>query len=179
LIPSTSIISEERDSPLFNLGIVEVGQHTSIKGNATFNPLMKVTPLKYEINLGLAKFGVGWEGNQLEFGLATPSTDYAVNGSDATVSYRQSSNVTFMYDGWNTTIRGEYNTVDLRVSGSDDYPGFQGNLTQGTYFEEKPVQIAAAQAAVGVIIAAAVFFPEALIALAEAIRQVGTNPIAP
>jgi len=167
------------DSPVINIGIIELGQQMSIDAGASLNPLLEVTPLKFSLDLGFSQFAVGWEGNQVEVGISTPSTDYRVDGSDATVSYQQSATVAITYAWWNTIIRGEYNTIDLSVSSSDDEPGFEGSVGLGIYFEEKPVQISAVQTVTGVIVAGILLFPELIVAFGEALRQLGTNPLTP
>lgn len=178
-IPSTSLASRQEDSPLFNIGILEIGQQTSVEAGASFNSLLEVTPLKISLDLGAFQIAIGWEGNQVEIGFSTPSTDYSVEGSDMTVSHQQSATVAITYDWWNTTIRGEYNTIDLSVSGSDDQPGFEGNLSQGIYFEEKPVQVTVYFALAKVVVAAGILFPESLIALSTQLDKLIPNPMAP
>jgi hypothetical protein len=167
------------DNPLFNIGIIELGQQMSIDAGASLNPLLEVTPLKFSLDLGFSQFALGWEGNQVEVGFSTPSTEYQVEGSDATVSYQQSATVAMTYDWWNTTIRGEYNTIDLSVSSSDDQPGFEGNVSQGIYFEEKPVQAALAVVVIGVLVAVAAVETAALAAIGEAFRQLWPHPLTP
>jgi hypothetical protein len=115
----------------------------------------------------------------VEVGLSTPATDYLAEGSETTVSYQHSATASISYDWWNTTIRGEYNTIDLSVSTPDDQPGFEGNVTQGVYFEQKPVQVAAAFALASIIVAGVIAIPETLLPLSAKLGEWLANPITP